>query len=131
MPHYEVKEGETLTVPGPANVRIWGSNYPSLDGSATSPGGNPTIASLDPNTAQMGAADLTMTVNGTGFTPTSIIVFNGGDEPTTYISATQVSTGIKPSLVGAAVAVPVEVRNDTKTSNAVNFTFTPAAARRR
>ena len=130
MPHYEVKAGETLTVPGPANVRIWGSNYPSLDGGATSPDGNPTIASLDPSTAQMGAADLTMTVNGTGFTPTSIIVFNGGDEPTTYVSATQVSTGVKPSTVGAAVAVPVKVRNGAKDSNAVDFTFTAAARRR-
>jgi hypothetical protein len=85
----------------------------------------PGVASLAPNTAVHGTGpDLTMTVTGTDFKPYSVIVFNGGDEVTTYISPTQLSTGVKPSLVGAAIAVPVQVRNGSQISNSKPFTFT-------
>jgi IPT/TIG domain len=70
-----------------------------------------------------------MTVTGTGFAPYSKIVFNGGDEVTTFVSETELSTIIKPSLAGAAIAVPVTVRNGTKVSNMVQFTFTDVLAR--
>ena len=85
----------------------------------------PGVSSLAPNTAVHGTGpDLTMTVTGTDFKPYSIIVFNGGDEVTTYISSTQLSTGVKPSLVGLPIAVPVQVRNGSQLSNSVSFTFT-------
>jgi hypothetical protein len=79
-----------------------------------------TVTGLSPATAVAGdATDVTLTVQGTGFTPATVIVFNGLEEPTTYVSATAVTTGVKPSLfvvpavcpvsvVGAAASVPFE-----------------------
>jgi hypothetical protein len=87
----------------------------------------PVLSSLSPASAVAGdAADITMTVNGTGFTPGSVIVMNGYDEPTTVMSTTQVRTGVKPSLFVVPADVPVLVRNSDKTSNELTFTFTVA-----
>jgi hypothetical protein len=95
----------------------------------------PTISALTPNTAVSGAVDdITMVVTGTGFTAGSVIVFNGFDEPTTLISDTECSTGVRPSIFGVAVC-PVEVRDAGGTSNSLDFTFTepeaPVTSRRR
>ena len=89
----------------------------------------PVLNSLTPATAVAGdATDITMIVDGTGFTAQSTIVFNGFDEPTTIISPTQVSTIVKPSIFGVSTC-PVEVRNGTGTSNSLNFEFTAPALR--
>ena len=86
----------------------------------------PILATLDPNEAQMGSADLTLRVLGSNFDEDSVIVFNGGDEVTAFISATELHTGVKPSLVGAAITVPVFVRNaDGQQSEERGFTFAP------
>lgn len=87
----------------------------------------PVINSLNPNTAVVGGPDLTMTVIGSGFTSGSVIVWNGGDEPTTFVSATQVSTGVKPSTASGPWSIPVAVRNGDKISNSLAFQFTAAA----
>lgn len=87
----------------------------------------PTVTSLTPDTAVSGAPDdITMVVNGTGFTAASVITFNDLDEPTTLISDTQVSTGVKPSLFVVPAVCPVAVRDVSGTSNSVDFTFTEA-----
>lgn len=103
---------------------IYGSSPPELPELPPPVGQAPTISSLNPNTAVVGGADLTMTVNGSGFTPSSVIVWNGGDEPTTYGSASQVSTGVKPSTASGPYTVPIAVRNGDKVSNELPFTFT-------
>lgn len=85
----------------------------------------PTVASLNPNTAESGdPTDVTMVVTGTGFTEASVIIFNGFDEPTTLISDTQCSTIVKPSLFVVPAVCPVQVRDAGGTSNSVDFTFT-------
>ena len=84
----------------------------------------PVISALNPSTAEIGSADLVMTVTGTGFINSSVIVFNGGDEATDYVSDTEVSTGVRPSTATVAGAFPVLVRNGTAESNALDFTFT-------
>jgi hypothetical protein len=87
------------------------------------------IQNLTPATAEVGSADITMTVNGTGFSSDCVIVFNGGDEPTTFISDTQVSTGVKPSTASGPAVCPVAVRGPGGTSNSVDFEFTAPAGR--
>ena len=85
----------------------------------------PTLASLSPSTAVHGGADFTLNCIGTGFTNTCVIVFNGGEEPTTFVSPTSVTTGVKPSLVSAAIVVPVQVvKGGALGSEVRNFTFT-------
>lgn len=88
----------------------------------------PVLTSLTPDNAESGAVDdITMVVNGSGFTSSSVIVFNGHDEPTTLVSASKVSTGVKPSLFVVPAICPVEVRNTGGTSNSLMFEFTEAA----
>jgi hypothetical protein len=92
----------------------------------------PTVSSLSPDTAVAGDADdITMTVNGSGFMPGTVIVFNGLDEPTTYVSASAVSTGVKPSLFVVPAECPVGVRNGSIKSNEMPFTFTDGSQRSR
>jgi hypothetical protein len=89
----------------------------------------PTLSALDPNTAVIGDADLVMTVTGADFNPTSIITFNGGNEPTTYVSATELSTTIKPATATTAGAYPVTVKTSTLESDPLDFTFTDPVTR--
>jgi hypothetical protein len=90
----------------------------------------PTVTALAPDTAVAGEGEqVTMVVEGTGFHPKSVIMFNGNDEPTTFISSTKLSTGVKPSLFVEPVACQVAVRNaGFPASNEMPFTFTEAGA---
>jgi hypothetical protein len=85
----------------------------------------PTVTALIPDTAECGDTEnIVMIVEGTGFHPKSVITFNGLDEPTTFISQTQVSTGVKPSLFVVPAVCPVAVRNaGFAPSNEMPFTF--------
>jgi hypothetical protein len=92
----------------------------------------PTLGSISPITAECGSADITLTCTGTGFTPNSVIVFNGGEEPTTFVSETELTTGVKPSLVTEPVSVLVTVTDDGNTTYPQTFDFTePPITRRR
>ena len=85
------------------------------------------MTALEPDTAVLGSPSFTLHIVGTGFTPDSVIVWNGSDEVTTYVDATVVTTGVNMETASVAIAVPVSVRNpDGVVSNALNFTFTEA-----
>jgi hypothetical protein len=140
-PGVEVRDGETAEVIGPAILRVT-SDVPGsvlIDGEpvvkppeTTPPPLDvpPALDALVPDTAVAGdAADITMVVEGEGFTADSVIVFDGNDEPTTFIDATAVSTGVKPSLFTVPADCPVSVRNGAAMSNALTFSFTDGAAR--
>ena len=75
----------------------------------------------------MSAPDTEVTVTGTNFTEASVIVWNGGDEETTFIDTEHVKTLVKPSTVEVdpPFSLPVKVRNDFVNSNSLTFTFTP------
>jgi hypothetical protein len=86
---------------------------------------SPTLTALTPNTAVVGAADLTLVATGTDFTENSVIVFGGAEETTTFTDATSISCVIEPSSAVAG-AVPVLVRTSTLESAPLDFTFTAA-----
>lgn len=81
------------------------------------------VSFLEPAEVVCGGPDIVMRVHGSGFTEASVIVFNGGDEPTTFVSDTIVETGVKPSLATIAITVPIAVRTDSALSNSVGFSF--------
>jgi hypothetical protein len=84
----------------------------------------PDLESLDPDEADAGdATDIVMHVHGTGFTEQSVIYFNGLVEPTTFVSETEVTTGVKPSLFVVPAVCPVTVRNGEHESDALEFEF--------
>jgi hypothetical protein len=87
------------------------------------PGEEPVLNSINPSSARLGSADLTMNVNGNRFTDTSIIYFNGGAEPTTFNNAGQVSTIVKPSTATIAGSFPVWVQQGSFQTGAKDFTF--------
>ena len=57
-----------------------------------------TITSLSPATVQAGVA-FTLTVNGSGFDASSVVIFNGNAVPTTFVSATQLTASISASAI--------------------------------
>jgi hypothetical protein len=131
--------GPPFTVPmGPAGGPLQGS---SLAGPAPSTLPNPILAlailiaanrpvltSLNPDTAVLGSADIVLHCIGSNFTEASIIHFSDQDEPTTFVSDTEVTTGVKPSLGWGAVSLPVYVKTGPVQSDTLQFTFTDAAA---
>jgi hypothetical protein len=85
----------------------------------------PTLSSLTPSSAEIGDPNFTVHIHGTNFTNKSKIIFNGYEEPTTYVSANEVSTGVNMSVWAAPAVVPVGVQTDDGVmSNTMNFTFT-------
>jgi len=90
------------------------------------PGMEPTLTSLDPNTAELDSADITLRCIGTNFTDSSVIHFSDHDEPTTFVSDTEVTTGVKPSLGWGEVAVPVTIKQGSYETDPLDFTFTAA-----
>ncbi|MBL8205911.1 MAG: hypothetical protein JNM09_16875 [Blastocatellia bacterium] len=71
----------------------------------------PTVTSLSPNTIASGSSAFTLTVNGTGFVPNSVVRWNGSDRTTTFVSATQVTVAITAADVVSAGTAKVRVFN--------------------
>jgi hypothetical protein len=88
----------------------------------------PTISALEPDTCAIGDPDFDLHVTGENFTTASIIYFAGHDEPTTLNEDGTVSTGVNMAMWHGPDTVNVYVRNGTLHSNALEFTFTEAAA---
>jgi len=86
-----------------------------------------SLVSLEPAGAEIGSEDLVLICNGTNFLPDSVIYFNGGAETTNFISDTQLSTIVKPSLASVAGDFPVFVKGlgDAVTVS-LPFSFTEA-----
>ena len=93
-------------------------------------GAAPNIATLTPNNTGAGAPAFNLTVNGTAFGPNSTIYFNTVAQPTTVVSATQVTAMIPATAVANSGMMPVYVRvtvtgpygPSSQNSNTVNFT---------
>jgi hypothetical protein len=94
--------------------------------------GPPSVLSaLVPNTAAIGDPDFTLSVQGTGFKEGDAIIFAGRHEPATFVSPTELTTGVDMSLWHGPDALPVSVRSlGGATSNVLDFTFTDAGAGR-
>jgi hypothetical protein len=88
----------------------------------------PGITSLNPNAAVAGTSSLTLLVNGSNFTPTSVVRWNGSPRTTTYNGATQLSATISSADLASASNAQVTVFTPAPgggTSNAVTFAVTP------
>jgi hypothetical protein len=93
----------------------------------------PTITSIEPPEAAIGAETFTLMIHGTTFIPgVTTINFAGYDEPSTVAGDT-VSTIVDMDYWHGPDAIPVFLHNGEKVSNEVIFTFLPpesGAARR-
>jgi hypothetical protein len=89
---------------------------------------SPVINSLNPSSAIIGSPNFRLRVLGTGFNFTSTIVFNGFNEPTTFVSSTEVNTGVNMAVwLAPSNPLPVHVLNNGNIlSNAMLFKFNAA-----
>ncbi|MCX6615356.1 MAG: IPT/TIG domain-containing protein, partial [Acidobacteria bacterium] len=87
----------------------------------------PAITAISPTSAAAGSSSLSLTVTGTGFNLASKVRWNGTDQSTTYVSATQLSAWISSTQLATAGTAQVTVYNPPTgggTSNAIAFTIT-------
>lgn len=87
----------------------------------------PIISSLSPGSAAVGGADVVLTVNGTHFTASSVVRFNGSALTTTFTSFSQLSATIPAAAIASGGAAQVVVVDPNGTSNPSSF-FVGAAA---
>jgi hypothetical protein len=87
----------------------------------------PALTSLSPDTAVSGDPDFVLSCIGTGFDADSVIKFGDIDEPTTFVSDTEVTTIVKPTLFTPST-VPVLVHEGPFFTDPIDFTFTEPVA---
>jgi uncharacterized protein (TIGR03437 family) len=73
----------------------------------------PSLTGLNPNQALVGSPNLTLTVAGTNFIPSSVVRWNGSDRATTFVSATQLTAQILASDLATAGTAQVTVFTPT------------------
>ena len=86
----------------------------------------PTLSSISPTSAAAGSSTFTLRVTGTGFNLASKVRWNGQDQSTTYVGATQLSAVIWSTDIATAGTAQVTVYNPPTgggTSNAIAFTI--------
>jgi uncharacterized repeat protein (TIGR01451 family) len=87
------------------------SSTTSVTGSGYSP--VPAVSSLSSQSALAGALTFTLTVNGSNFVPGSTVKWNGTSLTTAFVSSTQLTATVQPSLVVSPGSADVTVSNAT------------------
>lgn len=131
--------GESVTVPtGAPGGPLAGSSLtgaipedaiispPSPEEPPVVPDTNPTLTLLDPASVAVGAANFEMHVHGSNFTPTSVVVFNGTEQSTSFISDIELATVVDSSTATDVATVPVLVREGSFDTPPSDFNFTAA-----
>ncbi len=90
----------------------------------------PTIASLNPNSAVVGASDFALTVSGSNFIRNSTILWNGTPLSTQYVSSTLLRATVDSSEIASTGSAQIAVTNPPPgggTSSTVAFDVLAAA----
>ena len=85
-----------------------------------------TLSSINPQTAVAGASVLTLTVTGTHFNSSSVVLWNGRSKATTYVSATELHAQIDAADLVHEGTIPVSVMTAAVLTSSVNFTISAA-----
>lgn len=84
----------------------------------------PTISSLIPDTAEIGASLTSVTISGTDFEPDAVVSVDGAPVSGFVNSDTEIVFDIAAAVAGVK---PVTVSNSGLASNSLDFTFTEPA----
>jgi hypothetical protein len=100
-------------------------------GGTTPPASNPvpSLTSLSPESAAVGAAGQTLTITGTGFVSSSTVTYNGTAHTATYVSSTQLTIPLTAADQATAGSFAVVVTNPSPgggASNTINFKVSSA-----
>ncbi|MFN0108882.1 MAG: beta strand repeat-containing protein [Blastocatellia bacterium] len=71
----------------------------------------PDITELAPNAVAVGSQAFTLTLNGVGFVPGSVVTWNGSPRSTTFVSPTQLTVPVSAADAAAAATVTITVVN--------------------
>ena len=80
------------------------------------------VSKLSPFSANAPGAATTLTVTGTGFTGSSVVMWNGTTKTTTFASATQLTAPLTTADLASGAVVQVDVVDGATTSNSLPFT---------
>ena len=127
LPAADLAAGKTL------NITVSNDGGPDSDfrpfyvtGAAPAPA--PTLTSVNPATAEVGAAEFDVLFNGTDFVSGALAFVGGQALVTTFVSAVQLMAKLS-GVDQTAGAKPASVRNpDLQETAALSFTFTAPAA---
>jgi DNA-binding beta-propeller fold protein YncE len=89
----------------------------------------PTITTISPNSTPACGAAFTLTINGTNFVASSVVRWNGSDQPTAYATSNQLTAQISTSDIAAAGTAAVTVFDPPPgggSSNSLPFTTSGA-----
>lgn len=117
---------ELLRSPGEWEIKS--DRFPSSSGRLAFGVGLPKVQSLEPASVVAGAPSFTLVVNGSNFTSSPSVLWNGGVLATTYISATRLTAAVPGSLLATPGNVAITVDNGVVSKPAAVFTITPAGA---
>jgi trimeric autotransporter adhesin len=70
----------------------------------------PQVTTLSPAGAGAGSADLDIRVSGTGFIASSVVLVNGAERPTTFVSRTELRTTLPEADLAGARTIGISVR---------------------
>lgn len=99
----------SITTPGPGGGNSGDAQFAITSTSNPSP----SLGALSPAAVDAGSFSFLLTVTGSHFTPSSVIEWNGGSLPTTYLSTTQLEAQIPASYVVTSGFAAVDVLNPT------------------
>lgn len=71
----------------------------------------PEITELVPNIIPVGSQAFTLTLNGLGFVPGSVVLWNGSSRPTTFVNPAQLTIPVSAADVATAANITIAVVN--------------------
>lgn len=69
----------------------------------------PSITSISPSSADAGSPGFTLTVNGSGFSSSSTVMWNGAPLATSFVSATQLTAPVAAGLIDSPGSIAISV----------------------
>lgn len=118
-----------MRIVGPAKVDVTGNHEQHFQVTDFALPKQPKLTGLSPSSAAIGDPPLTLTLDGSDFQPESVIVFNGGEEATTFVDNTKLTTGVQPATASVPGDYPVLVRTFSHETAPQTFSFTEAGTR--
>ncbi len=110
----------------PATVSITVSNSGTLSNSVPFAVAPPSIVTINPSNASAGSNGFTLTITGSGYTPTTQVQWNGTLLPVVFLATSQVTASIPPNLLTTPGTVQISVLNPGgSVSNNIAFTLNP------
>lgn len=88
-----------------------GCGYSSKATTPAQPGAMPAISALAPDNTNSGGSAFVLTVNGSSFSGSAVINWNGAPQTTAHVSASQLTATISASDIATPATVPVTVTN--------------------